>query len=47
MVYTEVEDVITEDISDIVLDVDVILDKVSFKGIESLTKEELDFLDNQ
>ena len=47
VVYTEVEDVITEDISDIVLDVDVILDKISFKGIESLTKEELDFLDNQ
>lgn len=31
----------------IILDVDIILDKISAYGIEALTKEELDFLNNQ
>jgi hypothetical protein len=32
---------------EIVLDIDVILDKISRLGIKSLKKEEKDFLDNQ
>jgi hypothetical protein len=45
----EVSNVFIEDLIsdfDVVLDTDTILDKISNKGIESLSKSELDFLDN-
>ena len=40
-----IEDLITD--FDVVLDVDTILDKITNKGMKSLTKAELDFLNNQ
>ena len=40
-----IEDLIAE--FDVVLDVDTILDKITNKGMKSLTKVELDFLNNQ
>lgn len=46
----EVSNVFIEDLIadfDVVLDVDTILDKITNKGMKSLTKVELDFLNNQ
>ena len=46
----EVSNVFIEDLIadfDVVLDVDTILEKITIKGMKSLTKVELDFLDNQ
>ncbi len=40
-----IDDLIAE--FDVVLDVDTILDKITNKGMKSLTKAELDFLNNQ
>ena len=40
-----IDDLIAE--FDVVLDVDTILDKITKKGMKSLTKVELDFLNNQ
>jgi len=40
-----IEDLISD--FDVVLDVDTILDKITDKGMKSLTKVELDFLNNQ
>ena len=40
-----IEDLITN--FDVVLDVDTILEKITAKGMKSLTKVELDFLNNQ
>ena len=40
-----IDDLIAE--FDVVLDVDTILDKITNKGMKSLTKVELDFLNNQ
>jgi len=40
-----IEDLISD--LDVILDVDTILEKITNKGIKSLTKAELDFLDNQ
>jgi len=40
-----IEDLISD--FDVVLDVDTILDKITNKGMKSLTKVELDFLNNQ
>jgi hypothetical protein len=46
----EVSNVFIEDLIadfDVVLDVDTILEKITNKGMKSLTKVELDFLNNQ
>jgi len=46
--YFEIEEAeIVEEIKEVILDVDIILDKISKLGIKALSKEEKDFLDNQ
>ena len=41
------EEVAEEDNVEIILDVDIILDKISKLGVKALSKEEKDFLDNK
>ena len=41
------EEVVEEDNVEIILDVDIILDKISKLGVKVLSKEEKDFLDNK